>query len=47
MLFRSKTVVLDAKNDSFIGKKRRFERQETAVLEIDFYFCRHQISLSL
>ena len=40
------TAVLDAKNIGFIGKKRRNEPQETAVLETDSYFCKHQNRLS-
>ena len=32
-------MVLDAKNDGFIGKKCRNEPQETAVLEADLCFC--------
>ena len=35
------TVILDAENDGFIGKKRRYLTQETAVLETDSYCCRH------
>ena len=44
--FSQKVVVLCAENDGFIGKKRRFQPQETVVLETDSYFRRHQNSIS-
>ena len=34
-----KATVLDAKTGGFIGKKRRYLAQETAVLEADLCFC--------
>ncbi|MGP1547787.1 MAG: hypothetical protein ACTTIF_02800 [Prevotella sp.] len=40
--FSQKAVVLYAKNDGFIGKKRRFHLQETTVLENDSCFCKYQ-----
>jgi len=41
-----KAVVLYDEKDGFIGKKRRYLTQETALLKTDSYFCRHQKRLS-
>ena len=35
-----KAVVIDVEKDGFIGKKRRYLTQETAVLETDSYYSR-------
>ena len=44
--FSQKATVLCTENGGFISKKRRNEPQETAVLETDSYFCKHQNRLS-
>jgi len=45
--FVQKAAVFDAENDGFIGKKRRNEPQEPAVIATDSCFCWHQKHLLL